>query len=264
MPSNDAAPCHGAPGPSAEVLTEIEALWRESGKPRAEFRILDWGCGSGHYVAHLRRLGYPAFGVDISAEALARAEDRLRTDGTWDPKALQRLAGDNRTALPAQSIDCVFSFQVLEHVEHLESVVREIGRITAPGGLGLHVFPARWRPLEVHLRMPLVHWLPKNGLRQAAILLCLLLGARPRWGNPLPASMLERARIFHEYSCRNTYYRPLATVLRGFAATGLQPRFAVLDHPGAKRLAKVVPAPLLEWLVVNFWSVRIRTVLRDR
>ncbi len=58
------------------------------------------------------------------------------------------------------SFDVVFSNAVIEHVgdrERQEALVREALRV------GRRVFvttPNRWFPIEVHTRLPFVHWLP--------------------------------------------------------------------------------------------------------
>ena len=61
---------------------------------------------------------------------------------------------------PDDAFDIVFSNAVIEHVGdrgRQELFVREALRV------GRHVFvttPNRWFPIEVHTRLPLVHWLP--------------------------------------------------------------------------------------------------------
>jgi SAM-dependent methyltransferase len=63
---------------------------------------------------------------------------------------------------PADSFDIVFSNAVIEHVgdrKRQETFVREASRV------GRRVFlttPNRWFPVEVHTRLPLVHWLPSD------------------------------------------------------------------------------------------------------
>ena len=48
--------------------------------------------------------------------------------------------------------------------------------IAAPSA-ALHVFPSQYHVVEQHLRMPFVHWLPKNILRKAAIVFYVFLFA---------------------------------------------------------------------------------------
>jgi SAM-dependent methyltransferase len=74
---------------------------------------------------------------------------------------IEYVQGD-ACALPFDdaSFDVVFSNAVIEHVgdrEHQLQLVREALRV------GRRLFlttPNRWFPVEVHTRLPLVHWLP--------------------------------------------------------------------------------------------------------
>ena len=65
------------------------------------------------------------------------------------------------------AFDVVHSNAVIEHVgtrERQEAFVREAVRV------GRHVFlttPNRWFPVEVHTRLPLVHWLPESAAGRA-------------------------------------------------------------------------------------------------
>jgi len=65
------------------------------------------------------------------------------------------------------AFDVVYSNAVIEHVggrERQEAFVREAVRV------GKRVFlttPNRWFPLEVHTRLPLVHWLPSGAAGRA-------------------------------------------------------------------------------------------------
>jgi SAM-dependent methyltransferase len=68
---------------------------------------------------------------------------------------------------PDQAFDLVFSNAVIEHVggrERQQAFVREALRV------GRRVFiatPNRWFPIEVHTRLPLVHWLPESAAHRA-------------------------------------------------------------------------------------------------
>jgi SAM-dependent methyltransferase len=68
---------------------------------------------------------------------------------------------------PDQSFDIVHANAVIEHVggrERQQQFVSEALRV------GRHVFittPNRWFPIEVHTRLPLVHWLPERAAHRA-------------------------------------------------------------------------------------------------
>ncbi len=71
---------------------------------------------------------------------------------------------------PDKAFDVYFSNAVIEHVggrERQRAFVAEALRVAD------HVFvttPNRWFPIEVHTRLPLVHWLPERAAHRAYVL----------------------------------------------------------------------------------------------
>jgi SAM-dependent methyltransferase len=65
------------------------------------------------------------------------------------------------------SFDVVFSNAVIEHVGDLERQHRFVSEALRVGRRVFVTTPNRWFPLEVHTRLPLVHWLPKAGSDRA-------------------------------------------------------------------------------------------------
>jgi SAM-dependent methyltransferase len=110
-------------------------------------RILDFGCGAGETVGALRDLGFVnACGYDVvqSRHDLVREREHIRVGTALNLK----LPYDDNT------FDVVMSDQVFEHVHDQVRVFEELRRITKPGGHGLHLFPARYGPIEPHLLVP--------------------------------------------------------------------------------------------------------------
>lgn len=98
-------------------------------------RALDAGCGGGRYTVALRNLGArPVVGVDISAEGVATARQRVEALGLTDltfreGNVLDLPFGDDE-------FDMVLSNGVLLVTTDWEKGVAEALRVLKPGGLG--------------------------------------------------------------------------------------------------------------------------------
>jgi ubiquinone/menaquinone biosynthesis C-methylase UbiE len=114
-------------------------------------RVLDFGCGGGRHVDEFAAAGFDAHGVDRPVDALIAAW-RDRPDAGWR-FAPSSPSGD--LPHPDDSFDFCYSTSVLEHVMDYERPLAEIVRVLKPGSPTLHVFPARWRPVEPHIFTPL-------------------------------------------------------------------------------------------------------------
>ncbi|CAA9472017.1 MAG: hypothetical protein AVDCRST_MAG65-838 [uncultured Solirubrobacteraceae bacterium] len=139
--------------------------WRRgllSREVRAGERVLDLGCGAGHFLALIRRLGAHPIGVELSERALARAHAREPAAETL------LLAADGSIPLGHGSIDLVWCSEVIEHVADVGLLLNEVRRVLRPGGrlllttpfhgrvkgalLALTRFDAHFDPLGQHLR----------------------------------------------------------------------------------------------------------------
>jgi SAM-dependent methyltransferase len=112
-----------------------------------DWRILDFGCGPGRRVYELLDAGYQhAYGVDVvDYLELRHPEDRHRF----------HIAPDGHVPLPDASFDLVISDQCFEHVMNQPLAWQEIVRILKPGGVSVHVIPAKWQIIEPHIKVPL-------------------------------------------------------------------------------------------------------------
>jgi ubiquinone/menaquinone biosynthesis C-methylase UbiE len=92
--------------------------------------VLDVGCGTGHHLALLGERGFEAVGVDGSPEMLAHAQ-RLNPDA--------ELHRSDVASLPFQDarFDAVLCLEVIRYLADPGPCLRELFRVTKPGGLVL-------------------------------------------------------------------------------------------------------------------------------
>ena len=108
-----------------------EAIMRV-GKPAAELRLLDYGCGDGKYFTHLISLGMlrdHVHGVEVAQTRV----DRCHRIG-WDHARL--LVPDVPLPYGDSSFDIVNCMEVIEHIPEGQGVatLRELRRVLRPGG----------------------------------------------------------------------------------------------------------------------------------
>src|SRR3954470_16265389 len=93
--------------------------------------LLEVGCGTGLILHRTARFARHAFGIDLSAGMLAKAQQRGL-----------RVAQASATALPlaTASVDVAYSFKVLAHIPDIQGALREMARVVRPGGWVLAEF----------------------------------------------------------------------------------------------------------------------------
>ena len=94
--------------------------------------ILDFGCGCGRVIRHLRTRGKLVIGSDIDSEAIAWCNENLSTIAKFDPN-------DPSPPLPYAdaSFDLIYAISVFTHLPEELAMpwLRELNRILRPGGL---------------------------------------------------------------------------------------------------------------------------------
>lgn len=92
--------------------------------------ILDIGCGTGKVLAEIKKLNPQAqiFGVDVSSRAINVARKLL-------PQCKFTLIKDGeKLPFKNNSMDYIFSFDVIEHIYDIQNILYEYKRILKPGG----------------------------------------------------------------------------------------------------------------------------------
>lgn len=117
-------------------LAELALVEEVLGKAvPAGAKILEIGAGTGWQARELATRGYQVSAIDIpnSNHSQARIWPIIDFDGRIIP-------------FPDQTFDVVYSSNVLEHVEDLEKLNSEIGRVLRSDGVAIHYVPtSAWR-----------------------------------------------------------------------------------------------------------------------
>ncbi len=161
MNESQVAPRHLASGKSAEaedfILTRRHKLARLL-MPEVGGTLLDFGCGNGAQTFLFAPDFDSIIGVDISEQYLDMFKQEAGRKGISDRTQAIHNDGSN-LPLESSSIDCAISFEVLEHVESEDDVLKELLRVIRPGGVLVLSVPNRWWVFETHgASLPLLPW----------------------------------------------------------------------------------------------------------
>jgi len=123
-------------------------------KVGSDASVLDFGCGAGELVKAYREKGYQAYGCDVGFK------DGLDVAAMQNNGMIRLIDLESyRIPFDDDTFDLVVSDQVLEHVQDYSQALAEIRRILKPGGISLHFFPARYKPVEPHAHVPLASFI---------------------------------------------------------------------------------------------------------
>lgn len=88
-------------------------------------RLLDAGCGAGHFLTIAGRFGYDAEGVDVSPAAAALCQQR----------GMKVRAGDLSDLDWSKQFDVITLWDVVEHLDQPCAVLRSLGHSLGPSGV---------------------------------------------------------------------------------------------------------------------------------
>lgn len=212
-------------------------------------RVLDWGCGRGDLVLWMRQRGWDAVGIDIDPRYVENGRKSFSALGV-DPTALAHAS--ELRSIASNQFDIVVSYMVLEHVTDLAATARDMRKALRPGGVGLHLYPGRWRPVEAHVGVPFAHVF-QGRTRRRILELFVRRGwdRRSHWGLA-EATNSEIVEKFSTYLDESTRYRSRREILRTFRDAGFSARISMTDHrlarpqgPLPESLLRVCVAPLV-------------------
>jgi len=184
-----------------------EAILSSRGGIPRHYRILDFGCGQGRHVREFRSAGYEAIGVDQAG--LQPQGDRSSLDDGGEYLFSSDVWG--KFPFASESIDFCYSTSAFEHVMDYDKAISEICRVLRRGAWTLHIFPARWRPVEPHI------FTPFGGRFQhpAIISLWAHLGVRNSYQRGLCAKETAARNLI--YSRTGINYPPKRDIVRAFS-----------------------------------------------
>ncbi|HYF40197.1 MAG TPA: class I SAM-dependent methyltransferase [Gemmatimonadales bacterium] len=138
--------------------------WLDAAKPLWGSRILEIGCGSGPSTVGLAEQGASVVGIDVDADALDVARERMRIYGL--PAEFRLTNGADLDAFQGEHFDFVIFFATFEHMtipERLKAL-RDTWQLLPMGGLLVIVeTPNRLWYFDGHTaRLPFYHWLPDD------------------------------------------------------------------------------------------------------
>jgi SAM-dependent methyltransferase len=206
--------------------------------------ILDFGCGAGNVVEAGLAAGLPICGADVFYSGAAT---RPRGDAIHE-------IHEGRLAFPDASFGLVVNNQVMEHVEDLDAVLREIHRVLAPGGVLLSIFPSRDVFREGHIGIPFSHWFAKDSRARFYYTWALRSLGFGTWKEQAPTARawaLDKLRWIDLYTRYRTRPEIFATYGRYFQSETRELdyiRYRLLDRPGREWIAALLrfaPAAVL-------------------
>lgn len=126
--------------------------------------ILDFGCGNGAILKEMALVNPNAkyIGADVSEIALESAKN------AFPSASFCKISDIEKVRLGDQSVDFIFSSEVLEHIFNTENVFMEFRRILKPGGkvlltvpyhgfiknilISMFAFSSHFNPISPHIR----------------------------------------------------------------------------------------------------------------
>lgn len=136
----------------------IEIL-NEAGYKAKNFKlVLDAGCGYGDITIGLAD-HFTVMGVDVYKEGIINANSiarSLKLSSFFVQSSVEDLCFKNET------FDLVVSYNVLEHVDHQEKMIKELYRVLNPKGVLFLCVPNKYWIFESHYHLPFLSWLPRG------------------------------------------------------------------------------------------------------
>jgi ubiquinone/menaquinone biosynthesis C-methylase UbiE len=93
--------------------------------------VLEVGCGAGSDLLRFVKAGVRTTGIDLSPRSASLAKTRLRL---YDCQGNVLIADAEQLPFKTDSFDLVYSWGVLHHTPDTQQAIKEVYRVTKPGG----------------------------------------------------------------------------------------------------------------------------------
>ncbi len=107
-------------------------------------RLIDIGCGTGHYAVAFSKLGAIVTGIDYSSQMLEIARVNLERSGARGYKLV--LSDASKIDVPENSFDVACAIGIFDYLPDVDRVMQEIRRVTKKKARVLATFPSRYSP----------------------------------------------------------------------------------------------------------------------
>ena len=190
-------------------------------------KVLDYGCGVGLCVEEGLRRGIDIWGADI-----------FEWDEDYHGKPPEHLIGKvleiqlETLALPYPDahFDFVYCNMVFEHVENIDRALSKIAHVLKPDGEFFAAFPGKESLVEAHVRIPFIHWIPKNAsFRMWYMIMMRRLGLGAGAEGKGPREWAEHQL---KYLDQYTFYRTRRELAEAYASAGLNIKNIEEDYLG--------------------------------
>jgi len=129
--------------PARRIMLKRKGRMVEKAAGIRKGRILDIGCGTGHFAATMKQKGWDVTGIEPNIKARNFASGHF---------GLDVKSPDQISELPSGSFDSITMWHVLEHFHDPFGYAAEIRRLLKPGGLCLCALPNCNSSDAVHYR----------------------------------------------------------------------------------------------------------------
>ena len=113
------------------IRRKVGLLKRLSGQLDGAGRVLDYGCGTGHFLAAAKAAGWLVAGLEPNAKARAEASQRVG----------QPVGEESLADFEPGSFDVITLWHVLEHVHQLNETLTQLTALLKPTGTLLIAVP---------------------------------------------------------------------------------------------------------------------------